>query len=115
MPWNLIATYLLRYAYTYKHVYMDTDGIPQVIKAVVESIDLINLSITFKAIEGDVLDVYNNFKIIYKLTPHILSGSVVHVIIEYGKPSDDTPDPTSLMEEVIQVSKNVDAYAGNLI
>lgn len=94
---------------------MHADGVPQVAKEVVESINLIDLSITFKVTEGDLLDVYNSFRFIIKLSPHILSGSVVHWTLEYEKPSDDTPDPTSLMKEVIQVSKDVDAYVSNLM
>ncbi|KAI9080480.1 hypothetical protein K1719_037594 [Acacia pycnantha] len=96
-------------------VHYTVDGVPQVAKEVVESINFIDLSITFRVIEGDLLDVYNSFRFILKLTPSILSGSVVHWTLEYEKPSDHTPDPTSLMKECIQVSKDVDAFVGSLI
>ncbi|KAI9082139.1 hypothetical protein K1719_035879 [Acacia pycnantha] len=66
-------------------------------------------------IEGDLLNVYNSFRFFLKLTPNILSGSVVHWTLEYEKPSNDTPDPTSLMKELIRVSKDVDAFVGSLI
>ncbi|XP_054810309.1 MLP-like protein 28 [Prosopis cineraria] len=91
------------------------DGIAQVAKEVVETINITDLSITFKVMEGDLLDVYNSFRFILKLTPNILTGSVVHWTLEYEKPRDETPDPTSLMEEVIQVSKDVDAYVSSLM
>lgn len=94
---------------------MHADGVAQVAKEVVESIDVVDLSIIFRVTEGDLLEVYNSFRFILKLTPNVLSGSVVRWTLEYEKPSDDTPDPTSLMKEVIQVSKDVDAYVGSLI
>ncbi|XP_028798322.1 MLP-like protein 34 isoform X2 [Neltuma alba] len=87
----------------------------QVAKLVVESINLVDLSMTFRVIEGDLLDVYNSFMVYLKLTPNLLSGSVLHWTFEYEKPSSDTADPTSLMETAIQVSKDVDAYVSNLI
>ncbi|XP_028798321.1 MLP-like protein 34 isoform X1 [Neltuma alba] len=91
------------------------DGTAQVAKLVVESINLVDLSMTFRVIEGDLLDVYNSFMVYLKLTPNLLSGSVLHWTFEYEKPSSDTADPTSLMETAIQVSKDVDAYVSNLI
>lgn len=94
---------------------MHADGVAQVAKEVVESINVVDLSIIFRVTEGDLLEVYNSFRFILKLTPNVLSGSVVRWTLEYEKPSDDTPDPTSLMKEVIQVSKDVDAYVGSLI
>ncbi|XP_028767191.1 MLP-like protein 28 [Neltuma alba] len=96
-------------------LHVRSDGMPQVAKDVVESINLIDLSAVFKVIEGDLLDVYDSFKFILKLTPNVLSGSVVHWTMEYEKRSDDTADPTSLMKEVIQLSKDVDAHVANLI
>ncbi|XP_028767198.1 MLP-like protein 28 [Neltuma alba] len=96
-------------------VHYTVEGTAQVAKEVVESINLIERSITFKVIEGDLLDVYNSFRFILKITPNVLSGSVVHWTLEYEKPSDDTADPTSLMKEVIQVSKDVDAFVSGLI
>ncbi|KAK4261733.1 hypothetical protein QN277_004690 [Acacia crassicarpa] len=96
-------------------IHYTVDGVPQVAKQVVDSINLIDLSITFRVTEGDLLDVYNSFKRTVKVTPNIPSGSVVHWTFEYEKLSNDTPDPTSLMEAVIQLSKDVDAYVSNLI
>ncbi|XP_054810308.1 MLP-like protein 43 [Prosopis cineraria] len=91
------------------------DGKAQVVKEVVESINITELSITFKVMEGDLLEIYNSFKFVLKVTANVLSGSVLHLTLEYEKPSTDTPDPTSLLEAVIQLSKDVDAYVGNLI
>ncbi|XP_054810307.1 MLP-like protein 28 [Prosopis cineraria] len=92
------------------------DGMAQVSKVVVESINLTDVSMTFKVIEGDLLDVYNSFVIYLKLTPNILSvGSVLHWTSEHEKPTADTVDPTSLMEVAIRVSKDIDAYVTNLI
>ncbi|KAF7808721.1 MLP-like protein 31 [Senna tora] len=96
--------------------YTLVDGKAQVAKEVVESIDLIDLSITFKVVEGDLLEEYNSFKFILKVSPTIIGGgSVVHWTFEYEKPNEDTPNPNSLMEEVLQVSKDIDAFVANLI
>ncbi|KAK4261732.1 hypothetical protein QN277_004689 [Acacia crassicarpa] len=91
------------------------DGIAQVAKMELASLNLLDLSLTFKVIEGDLLKVYNSFDVILKVTPNVLSGSVVNWTFEYEKPSSDTPDPNSLMEAAVQVSKDVDAYVSNLI
>ncbi|XP_028767193.1 MLP-like protein 34 [Neltuma alba] len=65
------------------------DGTAQVAKMEASSINLIDLSITFKVIEGDLLDVYNSFTVSLKLTPNVLSGSVLKWTFEYEKPSSD--------------------------
>ncbi|KAI9080445.1 hypothetical protein K1719_035865 [Acacia pycnantha] len=96
-------------------VHYTIDGTAQVAKMELASINLLDLSLTFKVIEGDLLKVYNSFDVILKVTPHVLSGSVVNWTFEYEKPSSDTPDPNSLMEAAIQLSKDTDAYVSNLI
>lgn len=93
----------------------DTDGEAQVAKMELTSLDLVGLSLTFKILEGDLVEVYNSFSVTLKLTPNILSGSVVYWTFEYEKPSSDTSDPTSLMEAAVQVSKDIDAYVGHFI
>ncbi|KAF7808723.1 MLP-like protein 28 [Senna tora] len=72
-------------------------------------------SITFKVVEGDLLEDYKSFKFIIKLTPHLLEGSLVNWTLEYEKLKEDTPDPHSLLEKVLEVSKHIDASLANLI
>ncbi|KAI9080452.1 hypothetical protein K1719_035846 [Acacia pycnantha] len=91
------------------------DGTAQVAKLELASLNPIDLSLTFKVIDGDLLDVYNSFTVVLKLTPKVLSGSVVNWKFEYEKPSSGTADPNSLMDAAIQVSKDIDAYSSNLI
>ncbi|KAF7808722.1 MLP-like protein 28 [Senna tora] len=73
---------------------------------------------TFKVIEGDLLEEYKSFKFIIKLSATIIigGGSIVYWTLEYEKPNQDTPHPQSLMHNVVlQVTKDVDAFLANLI
>ncbi|XP_027340782.1 MLP-like protein 43 [Abrus precatorius] len=85
------------------------DGKAWVAKEVVEGIDRENNKMTFKVIEGDIFGYYKSFKFINQATPKI-KGSEVHWVMEYEKQNHDIPDPHTLLQFAVEVSKDIDAY-----
>ncbi|XP_012078670.2 MLP-like protein 31 [Jatropha curcas] len=85
------------------------DGVPKIAKEIVERIDNVNLSTTFKVIDGDLLKENKSFKITVKATPKG-TGSVVHWTLEYEKLNKNIPDPHSFLQFLIEVSKDIDAH-----
>ncbi|OAY25254.1 MLP-like protein 43 [Manihot esculenta] len=85
------------------------DGSVLVAKEVIETIDNVNLLTVFKVIEGDVLKEYKSFKLTVQATPKG-EGSVVRWTFEYEKIHENIRDPYSLLEFIVQVSKDVSAY-----
>ncbi|KAI5353302.1 hypothetical protein L3X38_006195 [Prunus dulcis] len=87
------------------------DGKAKVSKQLIEAIDAEKNLITFKVIEGDLLEHYKSFKITIHATPKALGqGSIVHCTMEYEKHHGDIEDPHTLLQFVVDVSKDVDAH-----
>ena len=86
-----------------------TDGKACVSKEIIEAVDNENNKIIYKEIEGDLLQNYKSFKFILQVTPQ-KNGSVAHWTLEYEKLKDHIPDPHTMMEMVIELSKGIDAH-----
>ncbi|KAI4357627.1 hypothetical protein L6164_001564 [Bauhinia variegata] len=80
-----------------------------VAKEVVEAIDPEKNLITFKVIEGDLMEDFNSFKATIQVSPKD-KGSVVHWTIEYEKKHGHVPDPHSLLELAIEMSQEIDDH-----
>ncbi|KAI9071873.1 hypothetical protein K1719_002598 [Acacia pycnantha] len=85
------------------------DGKKCVAKELVESIDKENNKITFKVLEGDLMEHYKSFRITVEVFPEE-EGSVVHLTFDYEKLKDHTPDPHTLLQLGIDMSKDLDAH-----
>ncbi|XP_068333063.1 MLP-like protein 31 [Pyrus communis] len=85
------------------------DGKAKVAKELVEAIDAENNLITFKVIEGDLMEHYKSFKITIHATPKG-EGCNVHWTMEYEKHHDDIEDPHTLLQFAVEVSKDIDAH-----
>ena len=85
------------------------DGKACVAKELVEAIDKENNKITFKVLEGDLLEHYKSFRATLHVIPQ-KEGSVVHWTFEYEKLKDHIPDPHSLMQWAVELSKDIDAH-----
>ncbi|TKY49591.1 MLP protein 43 [Spatholobus suberectus] len=85
------------------------EGKACVSKEVVEGIDRENNKMTFKVIEGDLLGHYKSFKFIMQVTPKE-KGSCAHWVLEYEKQKDHIPDPHTLLELTVEMSKEIGAY-----
>ncbi|XP_038904971.1 MLP-like protein 43 [Benincasa hispida] len=85
------------------------DGKACVAKDVIEAVDEENNSITWKMIEGDLLELYKSFRITIQCTPKD-KGSVIHYTLEYEKPHEDIQDSHGLLELCASMSKDIDAH-----
>ncbi|KAK1380614.1 Kirola [Heracleum sosnowskyi] len=85
------------------------DGKAKVAKDLIEVIDEEKKLITWKVIEGDLLEVYNSFKI----TAHVETegeDDIVTWTLEYEKPHEDVEDPHTLMDFFISVTKDIESH-----
>ncbi|KAL8471042.1 hypothetical protein ACS0TY_033566 [Phlomoides rotata] len=85
------------------------DGKECVAKEIIEGIDEEKKSVTFKVIEGDLLEVYDSFK----LTVHVdtnRNDNMVTWTLEYVKKNEDAPDPQSLMDFCLAVTKDIETH-----
>jgi hypothetical protein len=85
------------------------DGQAKVAKEKIEAIDETNKSITFKVIEGDLLKEYKSFKIFVQASPKG-EGSLVHWSMEYEKLKEDVPEPKTLLQFAVDMSKDIDGH-----
>ena len=66
-------------------------------------------SVTFKVIEGDLLEHYKSLKLIIEVSQKD-EGSLVHWIIQYEKLNEDVVDPHTLLQFVVDVTKDIDSH-----
>ncbi|OAY25251.1 MLP-like protein 43 [Manihot esculenta] len=85
------------------------DGSRKVAKELIENIDDVNLSTTYKVIEGDILKEYKSIKGTVQATPKE-KGSLVRWTLEYEKLNENIPDPHTLLEFLIHCSKDISAH-----
>lgn len=83
------------------------DGKACVAKELVEFIDIKNNKITFKVLEGDVLEHYKSFRVKVHVIPQ-KEGSVVHLTLEYEKLKSYFPEPHAFLNLAIDLSKDID-------
>nr|XP_027119999.1 kirola-like [Coffea arabica] len=85
------------------------DGKEKVAKVVIEAIDEAKKSITFKMIEGDLMEFYKTFI----ATVHVEAlgqSCLVAWTIEYEKRSENVPDPNTLMELALNITKDIETH-----
>ncbi|XP_038701409.1 MLP-like protein 31 [Tripterygium wilfordii] len=86
------------------------DGVAKVAKERVEVIDDVNNLSSFRVIEGDLLNEFKDFLITVQATPKGTEGSLVKWTFEYEKLKPDVPDPQSLLDFVVSMSKGIDDH-----
>lgn len=92
-----------------KSAFACVDGKERVAKEIIEAIDEENKSVTFKVIEGDLMEHYKEIK----LTVHVDTkgeDNLVTWTIEYEKVKDDVADPHTLMEFCLHVTKDIETH-----
>uniref|UniRef100_A0A3Q7FZ69 Bet v I/Major latex protein domain-containing protein n=1 Tax=Solanum lycopersicum TaxID=4081 RepID=A0A3Q7FZ69_SOLLC len=85
------------------------DGKEKVAKEVIEEIDEEKKLVKFKVIGGDILEAYNSFY----LTVHVETkgeDNLVTWILEYEKKNCNVPDPHTLMEFCLNVTKDIETH-----
>ncbi|RID55764.1 hypothetical protein BRARA_G03007 [Brassica rapa] len=87
------------------------DGEVRVMKERIESIDPENNMVTYRVLEGDVMNEYKSFVITLQVTPKEGEpGSVVHWHFEYEKINEEVAHPETLLQFAVEVSKELDAH-----
>ncbi|XP_054775714.1 MLP-like protein 28 [Prosopis cineraria] len=84
------------------------DGKQCVAKDVIEAVDPAKNLVTFRVIEGDVLQHYKSFKATIQVNPKA-KGSVARWTLEYEKLHGEVPDPLSLTQFLTEMSREIDA------
>ncbi|CAI9096012.1 OLC1v1032072C1 [Oldenlandia corymbosa var. corymbosa] len=85
------------------------DGKEKVAKEIIEAIDEAKKSVRFRVIEGDLMELYKSFV----LTVHVDTvgeNNLVTWTLEYEKQNESVPDPESLMEFCLQVTKDIETH-----
>ncbi|XP_047309676.1 kirola-like [Impatiens glandulifera] len=85
------------------------DGKEKVAKDIILAIDEEKKSVTFKIIEGDLLELYKTCILTVHVEPHG-EISLVTWTIEYEKLTEDVEDPTSLLDLCIALTKDIETY-----
>ncbi|PRQ23264.1 putative START-like domain-containing protein [Rosa chinensis] len=86
------------------------DGKTTVSTDLIEAVDDEKNSVTFKVIDGPLLEHYKSFRLIVEATPKGDRNSLVHLIVEYEKLHDQVSDPHSLLQFVADLSKDMGAH-----
>ncbi|PON48630.1 Major latex protein domain containing protein [Parasponia andersonii] len=88
------------------------EGKAKVAKEIVEAIDEEKNLITFKVIEGDLMEHYKSIKFTIQATPKSEGqlGSVIHWTIEYEKHHDEILDPHSMLEFATELTKDLENH-----
>ncbi|CAI9785454.1 unnamed protein product [Fraxinus pennsylvanica] len=85
------------------------DGKDRVAKEIIEAIDVEKKSVTYRVIEGDLMELYNNFT----LTIHVDTNgddNLVTWTLEYEKKNENVPDPNTLMDVCLAVTKDIESH-----
>ncbi|MGJ2918475.1 MLP family protein, partial [Salmonella enterica subsp. enterica serovar Paratyphi A] len=85
------------------------NGKKQSAKDIVEAIDEETKTVTYKVIEGDLMEQYKNFK----ATVHVDTkgeSNLVTWTFEYEKLSEKVEDPNDLLDYVINLCKDIETH-----
>ena len=81
-------------------------------KEIIEAVDEEKNSITYRVVEGDLMEHFKSFLSTVQCSPKPEGGegSVVHWTMEYEKLHDEIIDPHTLLELAIDVSKDLEVH-----
>ncbi|XP_051144165.1 MLP-like protein 34 [Andrographis paniculata] len=88
------------------------DGKKKSMKIVLEEIDEEKKLLKFKAVEGDILELYKE----YSVSIHVDTEGDVHVVIwtiDYVKAAEDVVDPVSYLQLAINIIQGIEDHHAN--
>ncbi|XP_076912418.1 MLP-like protein 43 [Bidens hawaiensis] len=86
------------------------EGIKKTSKQIIELVNEENQMVVFKVIGGDIVDeLYKSFRTILQIEPKG-DGKVASWTFEFERPDTSVPYPTSLMDYVCNLVKDLDAH-----
>ncbi|KAJ8421975.1 hypothetical protein Cgig2_000645 [Carnegiea gigantea] len=86
------------------------DGKACIAKQILELIDEENKMIRFNVIEGDLLKEYKYFVITFQVIAKDEEKCLVKWLFEYEKLHPGVPEPTTLMDAEIRLTKEIDEH-----
>uniref|UniRef100_A0A1J3CSY7 MLP-like protein 28 n=1 Tax=Noccaea caerulescens TaxID=107243 RepID=A0A1J3CSY7_NOCCA len=87
------------------------DGEAKVMKHRMESVEPEKNRVTYRVLEGDVMNEYKSFLITFQVTPKEGEpGSIAHWHFEYEKINDEVAHPETLLQLAVEVSKEMDEH-----
>ncbi|XP_021741515.1 MLP-like protein 43 [Chenopodium quinoa] len=87
-----------------------TGGKPLVAKNIIEEIDKEKKLVRQRVIEGDLLDEYKTITGICQVIPKDKDTSIVKWTMEYEKLHPGIPEPTALIDSLLNAAKDIDDH-----
>ncbi|KAL8142083.1 hypothetical protein V2J09_015115 [Rumex salicifolius] len=81
-----------------------------VAKEILENIDFVNKSITYRCVEGDLMNIYKTFLLHLHIMPQPNNCNLAQWTLEYEKLNEDVDEPTTLLDTVLDLTKRADAH-----
>ncbi|XP_057482426.1 kirola-like [Actinidia eriantha] len=85
------------------------DGKEKTAKDIIEAIDEETKSVTFKVVEGDLMELYKTFKIVVHVDTKG-ENNLVTWTFHYEKLKEDVEEPNTLMDICIAVTKDIETH-----
>ncbi|KAG8362681.1 hypothetical protein BUALT_BualtUnG0051100 [Buddleja alternifolia] len=86
------------------------DGKTVASKEMMEAIDEKKKSVTYKMIEGGLLELYKTMKFILSVDTSEEDNQLVTLAYEYEKKTEDVPDPCTMMDATVDLIRAVERY-----
>ena len=91
---------------------MRTDGKRKTATEIIEAVDETNHTIVFKVIGGEVVEeIYTAFKLTFHVEPTQDGKQLGTCTFEFERPNVNVPYPTSLMDYLCGLIKDMDDHA----
>lgn len=91
-------------------MFVVADGKEKVSKEIIEEIDEEKKLVKFKVIGGDMLEAYNSFYLTVHVETKGEDDHLVTWILEYEKKHANVPDPHTLMDFCLNVTKDIETH-----
>ncbi|CAA7022440.1 unnamed protein product [Microthlaspi erraticum] len=86
-------------------------GETRVMKHKMESLEPEKNRVTYRVLEGDLMNEYKSFVITFQVTPKEGEpGSIAHWHFEYEKINEEVAHPETLLQFAVEVSKEMDEH-----
>ncbi|MGI4370303.1 MLP family protein, partial [Klebsiella pneumoniae] len=85
------------------------DGKEKTAKDIIEAIDEETKSVTFKVVEGDLMELYKTFIIVVHVDTKG-ENNLVTWTFHYEKQKEDVEEPNTLMDFCIEVTKDIETH-----
>ncbi|KAK2997708.1 hypothetical protein RJ639_006914 [Escallonia herrerae] len=85
------------------------DGKAQTVKQIIESIDKVHKTVVYKVIEGNLLELYKTFLVKIHVDTKG-ENNLVTWTFEYEKLHEGIEDPTTTMDFLVKVTKEIETH-----